>query len=94
MSRRLVAEEELGLLRERTRKRDPLLLAAGELSGKMVEPSAETDELQQLLRPLRVELSCRERDVLVGGEVRQEVRALEDVGDAAPAQVPARGVVE
>ena len=55
---------------ERARDRDPLLLAAGELGGPVVEPVAETDRLDQLVEPGLVGLLARDRqrqeDVLLG----------------------------
>ena len=71
--------------------RDALGLAAGELGRQRVEP-CRRGRRARAARPAR----CRdvasgaarrrqrgEGDVLVGGEGRQQVRALEDVGDAA-----------
>ncbi len=91
VTRRLVAEQELRPLCERTRECDALRLPAGELCGKVVFFPRETDERQQLRRLERGlgDVRC-ERDVLVGGEVGEEVRALEDVGDPAGACPRAR----
>ena len=83
------------LLRERARDRDALRLAAGELRRQVVG-------LRRRARPARAAPAgaCRvgsppatqggEGDVLEGGEVRQQVRALEDVGDPARAHRAAR----
>ena len=47
---RLVAEQQLGALRERARDRDALRLASGQLAGQRVELGREPDQLEQLLR--------------------------------------------
>ena len=44
----LVAQQQLGPLRERTSDRDALRLAAGELDGQAVRLASEADELEQL----------------------------------------------
>ena len=43
----LVGEQQVGPVRERGAERDPLLLAAGEARGPVVEPVAEADSLEQ-----------------------------------------------
>ena len=80
----LVAKQQPRLLGQRSGDRDPLRLAAGKLTGKLVESLREPDELEQLLGPeRRTALSvCHvlgEGDVLERGEVRKEVRALKHV---------------
>ena len=47
---RLVAEQHVGPLGDRARDRHALLLAARELRGKVVEPLAEADERERLVR--------------------------------------------
>ena len=93
---RLVAEQQLRLLRERARDRDALRLAARELGRQVVRLRGEPDELEQLLRcERRLAGEVRgEGDVLERGEVRQQVRALEDVGDPVRAHRAARRAVE
>src|SRR2546430_16923268 len=84
VARGLVAEQQPGGLSQATGDRDALLLAAGELPWKLVEPVRQAHELEQLLGP-------QPRPALSGGhvrgevhvldhcEMRQEVRALQDV---------------
>ena len=92
MPGRLVAEQQLGPLRERARDRDALRLAAGELAPAGGRPSRRARRARAALgadrgaRPAQVR---GEGDVLERGEVRQQVRALEDVGDAR-ARAPRR----
>ena len=73
---RLVAQQHVGLLRERPRDRGALRLAAGELARQVVELVLQADEAEQLLRVRAVAL-CEEH-VLERGEVGEQVRALED----------------
>ena len=84
MAGRLVAEQELGPLRERPGDRDALRLAAGELAGResrfAARPTSASSSSGVAAR--RASAPGRERDVLERREVRQQVRALEDVGDA------------
>ena len=92
---RLVAQQQLGLLRERAGERDALRLAAGQLGGQVVGLRVEAHEGEQLER---VGVPARdrggERDVLEGREVGEEVCALEDVGDPVRADGITRGGVE
>jgi hypothetical protein len=46
----LVGEDQLGFQQQRTGDRDALLLAAGQLSGRVRCPIAEADDIQQLGR--------------------------------------------
>ncbi len=79
---RLVAQEELGLLRHRARDRHALLLAAGELRREVVEPVAEPHQLERLLGLHRVGRDLADqRDVLPGGQAGDEVVELEDEAD-------------
>src|SRR5947209_2474426 len=81
---------------ERTGDRDALGLASGELRRQIVRLGREPDELEQpLRRELRIAGKVRgEGDVLHGGEVRQQVRPLEDVGDPVRPHRAARRPVE
>ena len=82
-------------LREGARERDALRLTARQLGGQVVALCGEPDQLEQRLR---LELgsgsvACEiggERDVLRRAEVRQQVRALEDVRDSVGAHGAAR----
>ena len=98
--RGLVAKQEPRLLRHGTCDRNALRLAARQLGRQIVRLLGETDELEQgerleALLPLGVIRGLdREGDVLEGGEVRKEVRALEDVGEAARTCLGARRRVQ
>src|SRR5207253_11137364 len=99
MSGRLVAEQQLRLLSERARDRDALRLAAGEFGGQVVELRPEPDKLEQRgCSARRCGLAgcepASEGDVLERGEVRQQVRALKDVGDPARTERAPCGAVE
>src|SRR5215218_6776547 len=86
--------------RQRPGDRDPLLLAAGEAFGVLVELVAEADPLQQLgrlgaclLARAAQHLLLGERHVFQRGLVREEVELLEDDSDplADEVQFPALG---
>src|SRR5262245_17121469 len=98
MAGRLVAEEQLRSLCERTGERNALRLTPRELGRKVIELVREADEAEQRRRRERgvsvTRQLCGERDVLEGGEVRQEIRALKDVGDSMRAQRPASDCIE
>jgi hypothetical protein len=47
---RLIAEQNVGRLHDGTRDGNPLLLAAGELRRKVVQPLRESDQRQRLPR--------------------------------------------
>ena len=87
---RLVRQQQRRVVDERPRKRDALLLAAGELVGIGVELGREADEAQDLghLAPdLRARLADHLKavgDVVVDGAVRQQLVVLEDDADVAP----------
>src|SRR6478672_3718920 len=81
---RLVEEHHLRLHRQCTGDRDPLLLAAGELSGVLLGLVADADPVEQLARLLLggflllpADLDRAERDVLEDRLVGEEVEALE-----------------
>src|SRR5581483_2915377 len=81
----LVGEDDGRLRDQRARDRDALLLAAGELGGTVRAAVREADRLDQLVEPVVVDLLAgdrqRERDVLLGGQHRQQVEELEDEPD-------------
>lgn len=80
--RGLVAQEQLGLLRDGAGDRDPLLLAAGELTGEVVEPLAQP-HLAQGLRGVEMIVGYLrgEFDVLQRRKAGYEVVELEDEAD-------------
>src|SRR5690606_18085435 len=81
---RLVAEQHGRTLRDRPRDRDSLLLAARQLRREVVEPPLETDECERLLRGDRVLRNLgHERNVLAGGETRDQIVELEYEADVA-----------
>ena len=49
VARRLVGEDHARLVRERTRDRNPLLLAAGELGRQVLAPRCEPDLVEQVV---------------------------------------------
>src|SRR5207253_3068403 len=81
---RLVEQEQAGRGRERTRERDPLLLAARELGRKLRPAARQADELQQLvdarrrgrLRNLAIDEPVG--DVVGDRQVREQRVRLED----------------
>src|SRR5438067_6559449 len=86
---RLVREQQAGLVQERARDRDPLLLAAREPGRKLVLSPGESDGGEERSRPLvLVERDAmgkgRRRDVVEARQRRQEVEALEDEADPPP----------
>ena len=87
MTCRFVAKQQLRALRERSRNRHALRLTPRELSRKVIELRRQSDQLQQRgrsegwVRAVGVD-ARRERDILESGEVRQQVPALEHVGDS------------
>ncbi len=83
-ARRLVAEQDRGPLGDRPGDRDALLFPAGQLRREVVEPLAETDQAERLLRRHRVDRDLGDgRDVLAGGQAGDEVVELEDEADVA-----------
>ena len=95
---RLVGEDDLRIIRERARQRDALLLAAGKLRRIVVRAAGQSDLLEQLLGPRpRVGDAGdlhRHRDVLVGGQRRDQVKELEDEADLFAAQLRQRVLAE
>ena len=90
--RGLVGEHEIGVVRERTRDRDALVLAAGQLLGEEVEPVAEPELPQQALGPLPRLLAPHTHDVeahldvLARRQRGHQVEVLEDEADPLGAQ--------
>ena len=82
---RLVGEDHGGAGDQCPRDRDALLLAAGELGRAMGAPVPESDGLDQRLEPGGIGVLAgdphRQQHVLLGGEDRQQVVALEDEAD-------------
>ena len=87
---RLVGEDHGGLGQQRTRDRNTLLLAAGELGRPVRSPVHQADGLEQLTLPLRIGLASGDRqrqlDVLLRRQHRQEVEELEDEPDLVAPQ--------
>jgi hypothetical protein len=80
---RLVEQQQLGLRGQRTRERDALLLAAGQLTRVLVPRAGEADQLQQLGDP-RLDLGRRPfavhqpvGDVVGDAQVREQRVRLE-----------------
>src|SRR5690606_31869368 len=88
---RLVGEQDLGLVDERARERDALLLPAGKLGRIMVEPIAEPDAAEQLrgasrdVPPVAAQLE-RHLHVLTRGQRRDQLERLEHEADRRPAK--------
>ena len=87
---RLVEEQQTRIEDDRSRERDALLLAAGELArGSRAARSAEADELQDRrdalanLRPRHAAHFERERDVALDRQVREQRVVLEHHADPA-----------
>src|SRR4029079_19595961 len=79
-------QDLVGIANERSRDRDTLLLAAGELRRPVVHARTETDELQRLLRQLLAiadaALRQRHRHLVDGVEAREQVERLEDEAES------------
>jgi hypothetical protein len=90
----LVGEQHRRLVYQRPRDRDPLFLPARQLRRLVVEPVAQSEAPEQVCGPVarvaRVERR-RKRDVLDGGERRQQVKVLEDEADRLLARRRALG---
>ena len=82
---RLVGEEESTTRCQSARDRDPLLFPTGQLIGKVIEPVAQADVAQNLLRGATIGFPPRdidpELDVLSSREAGEEVEGLEDERD-------------
>ena len=88
-AQRLVHQEHARVEDERTRERDPLLLATGELAWKAALVAREPHQLERLADPApdvgggHLPHLERERDVLGDLEVREHSVALEDHAEVA-----------
>ncbi len=95
---RLVGEDDLRPGDESAGDRHALLLPARELAGLVTGAVAEADPPGHLAQPLRVGAPLREpereRDVLLGGQRRNEVERLEDEADALAAELAERVLSE
>ncbi len=96
-ARRLVGEHELGLADERPGDRHALLLPAGQLRGRWPRgPRARRRRARRA--PRRGQPAAGEprgqRDVLRGGQRREQVEGLEDEADALAAQPGQRPLAE
>jgi hypothetical protein len=90
-ARDLVEQERAGLPGERAGDRDALLPAAGEVVRARALAAGEADARQQVggarpgrLAPHALGAHRRERDVLDGRDVREEVQRLEDHAEPPP----------
>ena len=88
----LVQQQHVRAERQGAGQRHPLLLAAGELGGLVVEPAGKAHGAEQLRRPRLGDLGALARDTLRQGDVverrelRQEVVELVDEADGVQAQ--------
>src|SRR2546423_15207923 len=91
VARRFGGEQDRRLARESARDRDTLLLTAGELTRKMLPAMAHADALQRFehetlaLARGHAAISERQLNVLVNGEIADQVKALENESDLAVA---------
>ena len=83
--KRLVEQHDLGLDRQGTSQRDPLLLAARQLVRVALSVARETHELEQLVNPLAPLRTAgkAERHVAPHAQVREQGPLLRHVADAA-----------
>ena len=94
------ASSSARLAHQRAGDRDPLLLAAGELAGAVLEPVAEADRGQRgrgplpSLRPAHAAVDQRQPDVVQGAGAAEQLERLEDEADGAVAQLGQLGVGE
>ena len=91
----LVGEQDRGIADERARHRDALLLAARELAGQVLRAVRHADALERLVTRFsrsagrHAAVGERQLDVLVHGEIADQVEALEDEPDLAVADARA-----
>src|SRR5690349_3977063 len=92
---RLIGEENLGRIGERTGNGDALLLATRELSREMMTASGESNAVDELPRSLRCSGGSPQLErhlyVFLRGESGNQLKALEDEADLFAAQ--ARSIV-
>ncbi len=89
---RLVGEDDIRLADERPRDPHPLLLAARQFAGKVAQPGAEPEVIEQPFRALEDLRTGRVReerhgDVLHRGQGRDQVEELEHEADVFAPQV-------
>src|ERR1700722_13650636 len=76
----LIGEDEVRPVDQRAGTRNALLLAAGKLTGTVLEPVADTELFYQVIEPRLVDLGAgqggRQGDVLGRGQRRDEVEGL------------------
>src|ERR1044072_2875751 len=95
VTRRFVREQDRRLARESARDGDTLLLAARKLAGQMLGAVAHADALQRFehetfpVARTHPAIGQRELDVLINGEIADQVKALEDESDLAIANARA-----
>jgi len=98
VARGRIGEDEVRPVDQRPGTRHPLLLAAGQLTGTVRQPVADTQLFHQVVEPFLVHLGAREGngqgDVLGRGQRRDEVEGLEDEADLVTAQPGEPGVVK
>jgi hypothetical protein len=94
---RLIGQDDLGVVAQRARDGDSLLLTDGEFAGQVVHPVRQSQAIDERLRPLGpiaiggCPKGHRDHDVLVGAQVGNQVEALQDETDApiaVPSEVP------
>src|SRR5438105_9049738 len=97
---RLVGEDHPRFVPERARDRDALLLAAGEMRGKVRLARRETDLVEKAARPVPKRRApkaarCERRlDVLERGQRRDQVELLEHESERVQAQLRKPAVAE
>src|SRR6202023_968605 len=88
---RLVGEDQVRIGDQRAGDGDALLLSSGELHGPVVDAVAKANLVERLQRKVApigsVSVQKRELDVPPRGELRQQLKLLEDKTDPAVANV-------
>jgi len=86
----MLCENQIGPRDQRPRRRDALLLAAGQLGGPVLEPVGDAERADQFRQPRGVGLLAaqgeRQEHILPCGQRGYEVERLEDEADPLPAQ--------
>ena len=78
---RFVRKNNLGIVRQRARDRDPLLFAAGKFGRQMMQPIAQTNRAQTLFAAASLTLAADhsgQHDILQRGQFRQQEISLEN----------------